>query len=219
MTERNPTIQTAQDVKAFAHNLQERVKERNLDIRSLSITKFLHVCAEAKDYDNWQQYSADLKKHECINALTTFYKYDRPNAEAAWNTLSVDDIKAASSGCELAEKLGHTYAQVPQPKSKQTHGDRLNKAILSDLLELNRGESESEETIDDSIYGQAITGYELVFVLGSASSLHLTVDKDRRVSAGRIETRGWDVVDTLDLTSDQIVEVEELFETQIDAMF
>lgn len=115
MIDRNPFINTAQDVKDLAHKLKERVVDRNLDVRSLSLTKLLHIISEAKDYESWQQYSADLKKHECMNALVTIFKHDKANAAAAWATLSADDIKNANNGFELADSLARTYAMVPLP--------------------------------------------------------------------------------------------------------
>lgn len=218
MSGRKPTITTTQDVVSFVHNLRSRLQDRNQDFRTLSHTKALHAISEAKDYENWQQYSAALLKSECLEILTSEFNMDAANAGAAWNTLTSDAIRHAQNGRELAEELAHTYASVPLPASKPASKEAaLNKAMLEDCLDcyerLNRG----EDVEDLGVYGSKVSGIEICLVLGSASAMYLLVDSDGSAKKGRIETSGWGVKDTLELDADQLIKIEDLFHIEIES--
>lgn len=218
MSDTKPTITTAQDVVSFAHNLRNRLQDRNQDFRTLSHVKALHAISEAKDYANWQQYSAALLKSECLEVLTHDFNLHPANAEAAWGTLSTDRIRYAHNGRELAEGLAHTYASVPLPASNEASKEaRLNKAMLEDCLDCYERLKNGENVEDIGVYGTSVSGIEVCLVLGSSSDLYLLVDRDGCALKGRIETRGWSAKETLDLDANQLSKIQDLFSIEIES--
>lgn len=213
-----PTITTAKEVTTLVHNLRERAKERNQDLRTLALSKALHAFAEAKGYDNWQQYHAALIRQEFLDVQQSRYGLAADYAETAWAALSQDEIKSAESGEALADHYAKTYAVVPLGKPENASKEqKLNQSILEDLVDLYDQYSRGEDIDGLGVYGSKVTGVEVTFSMGSASDVVLLVDNERRVSAGRIETRGWGTSESLPLDADQITAVEELFRNEIDA--
>lgn len=219
MNTRKPTIDTVDDAATLVHRLRERLVDRNQDLRTLDYTKALHVLSEAKDYDNWQQYRADLVKSECLNTLTRTFQFDAPNAEAAWEALASETVRQALSGRELAEMLAATYALVPTKAPTQMSKEAaMNASILEGFLNDHEALLRGEDPGDLCVYGTGISGIELCLGLGSASHLYLMVqEKDGEFHAlnGRIETRGFGASDTLELNEDQLRKFSDLFQIEI----
>lgn len=212
-----PTLTTVNDVSSLVHNLRERLQERDQDFRTLGHTKALHAFAEAKGYENWQQYSAALIKYECVDVLVNELGLNHPNAEAAWNTLSADRIRRAETGRELAEDLSYTYASVPlSSRGERSKEAKLNKAMLADILDTHQRLKDGENVDDVGVYGASVIAIEVCLNVGSASNVYVMVDRESRVISGRIETSGWDNTESLPLNGDQLLVVEDLYHIEIE---
>lgn len=216
MQDFKPTITTVRDVVSLVHNLRARLQDRNQDFRTISHAKALHSISEAKGYNSWQHYSAELVKHECISILVDKFDLHPANAEAAWNTLSSDAIRYAESASDLAEDLAHTYCSVPiNPEKKTSKEANLNQAMVSDFMDVYERLGKGENVDDLGVYGAKVSGIEICLVMGSSSNLFLLVDENERVLSGRLVTDGLESSDTLELDAHQINIVDDLFSIEI----